>query len=133
MAWEEAGLTTQTTKSRFYVQPSARSVWGHYLESTPRNILTELHVQGILDGSERVDHFDMGSSRIWPEDNGMNVLGTPLGSSQFVTSYLHGKGLKHMLLLQFIEDVVAVGFPREAEQMLKGAAIPRLSHILRSA
>ncbi len=36
-----------------------------------------------------------------------------------------------MLLLKFIKDVANAGFPREAEQMLKGAAVPRLSHILK--
>jgi len=35
-----------------------------------------------------------------------------------VTGYLKGKGLKHHLLLSFIKDVAASGFPREAEQML---------------
>ncbi len=28
--------------------------------------------------------------------------------------------------------MAAAGFPREAEQMLKGIAVPRLSHILKS-
>ena len=37
-----------------------------------------------------------------------------------------------MLLLRFIRDVASTGFPKEAELMLKGAAVPRLSHILRS-
>jgi hypothetical protein len=37
-----------------------------------------------------------------------------------------------LLLLRFIKDVSAAGFPREAEKMLKGAAVPRLSHILNS-
>jgi hypothetical protein len=58
-------------------------------------------------------------------------LGTPLGSSSFVAEYLRGKGLKHLLLLRFIKDVANAGFPREAKQMLKGAAVPRLSHILK--
>ncbi len=35
----------------------------------------------------------------------MNILGTPLGSPAFITFYLRGKGLKHLLLLQFIKDV----------------------------
>jgi hypothetical protein len=55
-----------------------------------------------------------------------------MGTSAFVSSYLQGKGLKHLLLLRFIRDVASAGFPREEELMLKGAAIPRLSHILRS-
>ncbi len=45
---------------------------------------------------------------------------------------MRGKGLKHLLLPWFIKDVANAGFPREAEQMLKGAAVPRLSHILKS-
>ena len=60
----------------------------------------------------------------------MNILETPMGSDSFVTSYLQVKGLKHHLLLRFIKDVAAARFSREADQMLKGVAIPRLSHIL---
>ena len=84
----------------------------------------------ILDGSEQVDPFDSVSERISREENGVNIMGTPLGSDFFIASYLQGKGLKHHLLLRFIKDVAAAGFPREAEHMLKGASIPRLSHIL---
>ena len=62
----------------------------------------------------------------------MYIVGPPLGSHSFVHSYLHGKGLKRHLLPRFIKDVAAAGFPMEAEHMLKGAEIPRLSHILRS-
>ena len=62
----------------------------------------------------------------------MNILGTPMGSPSFVSGYLRGKGLKHLLLLRFIKDVAEAGFPREAEQMLRGVAVPRLSHILKS-
>jgi len=91
-----------------------------------------LPVHDIPDGSELVDPFDRESNRFWKEDNGVNILGTPLGSSSFVSGYLRGTGLKHLLLLRFIKDVAAAGFPREAEQMLKEAAVPRLSHILRS-
>ncbi len=74
----------------------------------------------------------MDSERISPDEERVNILGTPLGSNLFVSSYLQKKGLKHRLLLQFIQDVATAAFPREAEQKLKGAAIPRLSHILRS-
>jgi len=66
------------------------------------------------------------------EETGVNILGIPLASNSYVASYLRGKGLKHHLLLRFIKDVVAAGFPREAEHMLKKAAVPRLYHILRS-
>ena len=46
--------------------------------------------------------------------------------------YLRGKGLKHLLLLHFIKNVAAARFSWEAEHMLKRAAMPRLSHILKS-
>ena len=99
---------------------------------TPRKTLTELPVHDIPDGSELIDPFDPESDRILTEDNMVNILGTPLGSSSFVSDYLRGKELKHLLLLRFIKDVAAAGFPWEAEQMLKGAALPRLSHIFKS-
>ena len=35
VACEEAGLTTQTTKNKIFVQPSARNGWHRFLESTP--------------------------------------------------------------------------------------------------
>ncbi len=105
LAWEEAGLTTQTTKNRIFVHASAQVKWCYFLESTPRNTLSELPVHDIPDGSERVDPFDEESERVWAEENGVNILGTPLGSPAFISSYLRGKGLKHLLLLQFIKDV----------------------------
>ena len=37
LAMSEAGLTTQTTKNKIYVQPSARTAWLSYLEENPRN------------------------------------------------------------------------------------------------
>jgi hypothetical protein len=132
LAWEEAGLTTQTIKNRIFVQYSAQANWNHFIAMKPRNSLTELPVHGIPDGSELVDPFDPESDRIWVEEAGVNILGAPLGSNSFVAGYLRGKGLKHLLLLRFIKGVAAAGFPREAEQMLKGAVVPRLSHILKS-
>jgi len=132
LAWEEAELTTQTVKNRIFVQSSAQTRWSHFIAVTPRNTLTELPVHDIPYGSELVDPFDHESDRIWNEESGVNILGTPPGSSSFVSGYLKGKGLKHLLLLRFIKDVAAAGFLREAEQRLKGAAAPRLSHILKS-
>jgi hypothetical protein len=132
LAWEEAGLTTQTVKNRIFVQESAQRNWNSFLQRTPRNMQSALPVHDIPDGSELVDSFDLDSERFWAEENGVNILGTPMGSPAFVSSYLQGKGLKHHLLLRFIKDVASAGYPREAELMLKGAAVPRLSHILRS-
>jgi hypothetical protein len=70
---------------------------------------------------------------MWLDENRVSILGTPLGTPAFDSSYLQGKGLKHLLLLRFITDVASAGFPREAVLMLKGTAFPRLSHTLKSA
>ncbi len=75
---------------------------------------------------------DTNSKRIWPSDDGINILGTPLGSPEFIESYLFGKGIKHMQSLSFIQDVAAGGFPREAVAMLTGAAGQRLTHLSKS-
>ena len=61
----------------------------------------------IPNGSELVNPFDPDIERIWLEENGVNIMGTPMDSSSFVTSYLKGKGLKHNFLLRFITDVAA--------------------------
>jgi hypothetical protein len=37
VAWEEAGLTTQTEKNKIFVHPSARNGWRRFLESTSRD------------------------------------------------------------------------------------------------
>jgi hypothetical protein len=115
LAWEEAGLTTQTVKNHIFVQSTAQASWSHFLAVTPRNALTELPVHDIPDGSKLTDPFDKDSDRFWTEVNGVNILGTPLGSSPFIEEYLRGKGLKHLLLLRFIKEVANAGFPREAE------------------
>jgi hypothetical protein len=78
---------------------------------TPLSAHTKLSVHDIPDGSELVDRFDSECERIWREENGVNVLGTPLCSNSFITSYLQGKGLTHHLL-RFIKDVAAARFPR---------------------
>ena len=125
-------MTTQTVKNRIFVQSYAQARWSHFIAVTPHSTLTELPVHDILDGSELVDPFDHESDRIWKEENGVNILGTPPGSSSFVSGYLRGKALKHLLLLRFIKDVAAAGYPREAEHILKVVAVPRLSNIMKS-
>jgi hypothetical protein len=57
------------------------------MDSIPRNSLIELPVHDIPDGSVRVDRFDIDCERSWPDEDGVNILGTPLGSSLFVSSY----------------------------------------------
>jgi hypothetical protein len=73
-----------------------------FLESTPRNSSLSLQVHSIPDGSSLTDDSDPDSYRFWPEDDGINILGTPLGSPAFIESYLFGKGIKHRTLLTFI-------------------------------
>jgi hypothetical protein len=121
---EEPGLSAALRPSHAYRC--------RFLDDTPRNAQSELPAHAIPDGSERVDSFDPDSERVWEDENEVNILGTPLGTPAFVSSYPKGKGLKHLLLLRFIRDVASTGFPRETELVLKGAAVPRLSHILRS-
>jgi hypothetical protein len=65
---------------------------------------------------------DLDNYRQCLNDDGINILGTRLGSPVFIESYLFGKGIKHMVLLNFIQEVPAAGFPREAVAMLAGAA-----------
>ena len=132
IAWHEAGLTIQTVKSKIYVQPSAREGWVQFLDVTPRNPEAPLPIHDIPDGSYLENAMDPGSIRIWPTINGINVLGTPLGSPEFIESYLFGKGIMQRQILFFIQDVAAAGFPREEVAMLTGAAGHRLTHLLKS-
>jgi hypothetical protein len=132
VAWEEAGLATQTPKNMIFVQPSIYNGWRLFLESTPRNSSLSLRVHSIPDGSSLTDDSDTDIYRVWPEEDGINILGTPLGSPAFIESYLFGKGVKHRILLHFIQKVVAAGFPREAVAMLTGAASHKLIYLLKS-
>ncbi len=102
IAWEEAGLTTHTLKNRIYVQPSARNGWHHLLESTSRDSSLPLLIHCIPDGSTLMDDFDSDSYRRWSDDDGINILGTPLGSPAFIESYMFVKRVKHRMLLNFI-------------------------------
>ena len=102
------------------------------MDSTPRDLTTVLPIYDIPDGSFLLDPFDHGSARQWPEAKRINVLGTPMGSPDFIESYLFGKGIKHRQLLSFIQEAAPAGFPREAVAMLTRAAGPRLTHLLKS-
>ena len=139
LAMSEAGLTTQASKNIFYVRPSARATWMAYLDSNPRFVDTNvLSLYDIPDGrlpklDESEDsHHDSYHGPYWPENDGINILGTPLGSPEFVKEYLQGKLDKHNVLLDIIVDVAKMGFSREAHKMPTGAAIPCLSHFLKS-
>ncbi len=79
------------------MQPSAQDDWAHYLETTPRTTDPEvLCVHDIPDGSYLEVEGDIDSKRIWPSADGINILGTPFGSPEFIEAYLFGKGIKHM-------------------------------------
>ena len=50
-------------------------------------------MHSIPDGSTLTDESDPDSYRQWPDDDDINILGTPLGSPAFIESYLFGKGV----------------------------------------
>jgi hypothetical protein len=89
---------------------------------------------GILPRPYEVDEYlyDPYQGPSWPAEDVINILGTPLGLPAFVKQYFEEKLEKHELLLTFIENVVKVGFSREAHKMLTGSADPRLAHIMKS-
>ena len=100
------GLTTQASKYRFYVQLSAREAWALYLYDNPRSTyLPILCLYEISDGrnsppEENVDFsYDHSVGSTWPDNDGVNILCTPLGSPAFVEDYLGNKLKKHKLLL----------------------------------
>ena len=64
VAWEEVGLTTQTARNMIFVQPSARSGWRLFLESTPRNSSLSLQVHSIPDDSSLTDDSDPDRYRV---------------------------------------------------------------------
>ena len=98
----------------------------------PKDATASLPIHNIPDGSSLSDPTDLDNMRLWPGDDGINILGNSLGSSDFVESYLFGKGIKHRQLLSFTTQVAAARFPREAVAMLTWAVGPRLSHLLKS-
>jgi hypothetical protein len=121
-AWQEARLTTRTVKNVIFVPPFARVRWRQFLDSHPRNPDALLSIHNIPDGSFLENDADPDSFRYWPDDDGINILETPLAPSDFIESYLFGKGIKHRQLLSFIHEVDVAGFPKEAVAMLIGAA-----------
>jgi hypothetical protein len=123
----EAGLKTQASIKRVYVPPSARETWLSYLEDNPRSYDPSI-----------ICHHDIPDGRLQPSDDtrpendGVIILGTSLGSLAFVEEYLHKKLVKHKPLLSFIFYVANMGFSRESHKMLTGSAVPRLTRILKS-
>ena len=139
LAMSEAWLKTQASKNRDYVQSSTREAWTSYLNDNPHSSYTSiLCINDILDGrnpppEENDDSFyDHSILPTWHENDGVNILGTPLGSLAFVKDYLGNKLKRHKLLLSFIVDVSKISFSREAHKMLSGPSVPRLTDILKS-
>ena len=96
-----------------------------------------LSLHDIPDGRlpPTVEHeplYDPLAIYAWPECDGINILGTPYGSSELVEAYLNSNLIKHKELMAFSKDVAKLGYLREAHKMLTGSAVPRLSHILKS-
>jgi hypothetical protein len=85
-----------------FVQPFARNGWRQFLESTTRDLSLTLQVHSISDGSFLTDESDHDSYRQRPDEDGITILGTPLGSPAFIESFVFGKGVKHRVLLNFI-------------------------------
>jgi hypothetical protein len=139
LAMSEAGLTTQASKNRVYVKSSARVEWIAYLDASPLSEeYNTISLDGIMDGRlPNLDEFDEAfyvpnQGPHWPEADGINILGTPLGSPAFAEQYLQGKLKKHELLLSLIENVAKDGYSREAHKMMTGSTAPRLTHILKN-
>ena len=119
-------------KNRIYVQPFGRGGWAQFLETVPRDLSASLLIHEIPDGSYLTDPMDLDNKRLWPDEDGINVMGTPLDTPDFIDSYLFGKGIKHRQLLSFIHEIATAGHPREAIAMLTGASCPRLTHLINS-
>jgi hypothetical protein len=65
-------------------------------------------------------------------NDGINILGPPYGSPEFIEEYMQKKLVKHEQLLDFISVVAKMGYSREAHKTLKGSALPKLTHVEKS-
>ena len=64
--------------------------------------MATLPIHDITDGSFLTDPSDVLISRQWIDEDSINVLGTPLGSPDFIESYMFGKGINYCPLFTFI-------------------------------
>jgi hypothetical protein len=109
LAISEAGLKTHASKNRVYDKPSARAESSSDLETNPRSEdATILSLHDIPNGhlpppSENNDAFYGNTNGpTLPANDGINILGTPLGSPAFVEEYIIKISSKHGLLISFI-------------------------------
>jgi len=74
------------------------------MDSTPCDDPSRpLRIHCTPDGSSLTDDSGLDNFRQWLGDDGINILGTPLGSPAFIESYLFGKGVKLRVLLSLIQ------------------------------
>ena len=117
------------------MQPYARVAWTAYLEEIPRSSdPSTFSIHDILDGrlppaEEHEPFYDPLAKPAWPEGDGINIMGTPYGSNEFVEDFFNNKLVKHKQLMSFIKDVAKMGYSRRAHKMLTGSAVPRLTHV----
>jgi hypothetical protein len=62
------------------------------------------------------------SGMFWHAIDGIDILGAPYGSPEFVEKYLHKKLRKHEQPLDFITFVAKMEYSKEAHKMLTGSA-----------
>jgi hypothetical protein len=131
-AWQEAGLTTQPVMNKIFVQTSAREGWRQSLDSSPQYSGLALDSMHSRTGAPLRTIQIQRAINSGRTQNGIIIIGAPLGFPDFIESYLFGKVIKHRQLLSFIEEVVADGLPKKAVAMLTGAASKRLTHLLKT-
>jgi hypothetical protein len=132
LAWEEACLACQTAQKLIYMESSADASWSRFLDMTPRNNRTEHPVHDIPDVSELVDPFDPDSERIWREENGVNILGAPLGPNSLCSLLSLGKGAQASAPHPLHKGCSGRGISEGSGTDAEGSSTPRMAHILRS-
>lgn len=115
-----ANLQLERSKSRVYVQRTARAAWCKARK-------TSSTLKDLNDGRGTGKDFQ----RTWPEADGMRTLGIPVGNDKFIAEWLAAKRQELHKLQAFIREVAKAGFQREAADMLKIGASKKLSHLLR--
>ena len=109
--------------------------WTRYLQVNPRGTnLENLSFHDIPDERSLCtdEMFHPECDPLWPKNDGVILLGTPLGSPEFGELYLQAKLSKHKVLLSFIREVAKTRFLREAHHMFTWSAAPPLTHMLKS-
>jgi hypothetical protein len=88
-------VTLRLTRPESIDFEDRREEFPKFLAKIPRNPLASLLIHDIHDGSFLTDPSNVIGTRQWIDEDGINILGTPMGSPDFIESYLFGKGIKH--------------------------------------